>query len=101
LRITQKKWDWRASAWFEGSHILLVLAVEDKSANRRKEVSFKGHITCSLKLSAAYFQPASNVFLSHKSANGTFNRLFLAQANKLIVSSKKKDHTRQMYFFRA
>jgi hypothetical protein len=36
-----------------------------------------------LKLSAAYFQPASSVVLSHKSANSTFNGLFSAQTNKL------------------
>jgi hypothetical protein len=28
----------------------------------------------------------SSVFLSHKSANSTFSRLFLTQANKLIIS---------------
>jgi hypothetical protein len=38
---------------------------------------------CSLELSAAYFQSASSIFLSHKSANSTFGRLFSAQANTL------------------
>jgi hypothetical protein len=33
---------------------------------------------CSLELSAVYFQPTSNVFFLHKSANGTFSRLFSA-----------------------
>jgi hypothetical protein len=34
------------------------------------------------KLSAAYFQPANNIFLSYKSVNSIFMRLFSAQANK-------------------
>jgi hypothetical protein len=38
---------------------------------------------CLLELSAAYFQPASIVFLSHKSANSTFSCLFSGQTNKL------------------
>jgi hypothetical protein len=42
----------------------------------------------SLELSVAYFQPASSVFLSHKSANSTFSRLFSAQANKLQKFSR-------------
>jgi hypothetical protein len=37
---------------------------------------------CSFELSVAYFQPVSSVFLSHKSANSTFSRLFSTQANK-------------------
>jgi hypothetical protein len=43
---------------------------------------YLGTAACSFELSAAYFQPANSVFLSHKSANSTFNRLFSAQANK-------------------
>jgi hypothetical protein len=39
-------------------------------------------IASSLELSAAYFQSASSVFLSHRSANSTFSRLFSAQANE-------------------
>jgi hypothetical protein len=40
---------------------------------------------CSLELSAAYFQSANSIFLSHKSANSILSRLFSAQANKLDV----------------
>jgi hypothetical protein len=40
---------------------------------------------CSLELSAAYFQPASGVFLSHKSVNNIFSCLFSAQANRLLT----------------
>jgi hypothetical protein len=37
-----------------------------------------------LELLTAYFQPSSSIFLSYKSVNSTFSRLFLAQANKLF-----------------
>jgi hypothetical protein len=47
--------------------------------------SSKRSTACSLELSAAYFQPASSVFFSHKSANSTFSHLFSAQANKPLV----------------
>jgi hypothetical protein len=40
---------------------------------------------CLLDLLAAYFQPASYIFLSHKSANNIFSRLFSAQANELLM----------------
>jgi hypothetical protein len=39
---------------------------------------------CSLELSAAYFQSVNSVFLSHKSANSIFSRLFSVQATKLL-----------------
>jgi hypothetical protein len=41
--------------------------------------------SCSLELSAAYFQPASSVFSHNKSASSTFSRLFSFQANMLSV----------------
>jgi hypothetical protein len=47
--------------------------------------SLDAHSACSLELSAAYFQPANNVFFSYKLANNIFSRLFSAQANKLSV----------------
>jgi hypothetical protein len=50
-----------------------------------EDKTFNHGAACSLELSAAYFQSANGVFLSHKSANGTFSRLFSAQANKLGV----------------
>jgi hypothetical protein len=40
---------------------------------------------CSLELLAAYFHSANSVFLSRKSVNSTFSRLFSAPANKLII----------------
>jgi hypothetical protein len=46
-----------------------------------------GSVACSLRLLAAYFQPVSSVFLSRKSGNSIFSRLFSAQANKPVKSS--------------
>jgi hypothetical protein len=47
----------------------------------------------SLELSAAYFQPANSVFLSHKSVNSTFSRLFSAQANQPnLLTSQTRLH---------
>jgi hypothetical protein len=43
----------------------------------------KAFEACSLELSAVYFQLVGSVFLSHKSVNSTFSRLFLVEANKL------------------
>jgi hypothetical protein len=44
---------------------------------------------CSLELSAAYFQSASSVFLSHKSANSIFSRLFSAKRTESTVENKR------------
>lgn len=41
--------------------------------------------TCSFELLASYFQPVSNIFLSYKSTNGIFSRLFSVEANKTFV----------------
>jgi hypothetical protein len=46
-------------------------------------LAFGQLIACSLELSAAYFQLPNSVFLSHKSANNTFSRLFSAREQAL------------------
>jgi hypothetical protein len=52
----------------------------NSSSKRTYEIT-----ACLLDLLVAYFQPANCVFLSHKSANNIFSRLFSTQANELLM----------------
>jgi hypothetical protein len=47
----------------------------------------RNSVACLLELSATYFQSASSVFLSHKSANSTFSSLFSTQGIVNILFS--------------
>jgi hypothetical protein len=53
-----------------------------KSQWKNSSIGVSRITACSLEFLAAYFQPASSVFLSHKSADSTFSRLFSAQVIK-------------------
>jgi hypothetical protein len=63
--------------------VFSIVTTVDYKTNVDSTTSKLLDIACSLEFSAAYLQPVSSVFLSHKSANSIFNRLFSAQANKL------------------